>query len=228
MPAESNSNYIERARVYDRDAAAAYGRWYASLPEAQQKELSARGLDSYRVDPTKANDREEDAAEYSHCKISPAEFIEALPDELRELFGLNEEQAAGVAQLFGATLERMAKQQKAFLLGRIIGGLLQPGNVQLRIFGLAFAADLDQLNGLGSMEEAGKLCRPPVTRAAVSKAKIEWQDQLELPRGTHSKSPEARAKYSQKAKTDHWRHRKWKSKNPPNQPTNSARSASPS
>jgi hypothetical protein len=80
--------------------------------------------------------------------------------------------------------------------------------------GLAFACQLDVLNGLGTMGDAGKLVPKRVKilemgvgRAAISKEKQKFVKLLDLPKDAnpHGKSAAACEKYREDKLNNHWR-----------------------
>jgi hypothetical protein len=83
---------------------------------------------------------------------------EILADDL----GITLDQAKAVM----AMIERVRMEQTALALGRVVGWLLAGKHMQVRIYALAFAAGLDQLNGLHSQSEAAR--QLGVTRALIS------------------------------------------------------------
>lgn len=109
-----------------------------------------------------------------------------------------------------AILNWHARKAKSFIqshngevLRHLFSVILKPGNTALRFWSLAFAANLDTVQGRTMTSVAHDL---KVTRQAVSKLANEWCDLLELPRSRYMKSEKARKAYSVERKNNHWRH----------------------
>lgn len=112
---------------------------------------------------------------------------EILADEL----GITLEQADRVVDL----IERARMEQTALSLGRIIGWLLAGNNMQIRVYALAFAAGLDQLNGLHSQSEVARKLN--CTRALISHYVVSARDALGINIQKFRKSDTTRETYSE-------------------------------
>jgi hypothetical protein len=92
-----------------------------------------------------------------------------------------------------AMIDREKTEFAALTLGRMIGWVLMGGNVQVKIYALAFAAGLDQLNGLHSQSEAAK--KLGITRSLLSHYVISARDALGISVTKYRKSESSRATY---------------------------------
>jgi hypothetical protein len=133
------------------------------------------------------------------CIDSPAE-------ELAELLGLDLMTAQRVWD-WSQDRQRLAVlRERASLLGSIVGKLTEPTrNLRARVWALALAVGLDELNGTHSQAEvAGKL---GCTRALISHYVTAWADLLQIDVRKFRRSPEARKAYKESASRA-WRRRK--------------------
>ena len=69
-----------------------------------------------------------------------AELFDSLPEFLMEKMGLSKEQAGLVGEWHQSVAETHSRIYKAWLLNKLIGGLLNHENVKLAAGALAFAA----------------------------------------------------------------------------------------
>ena len=95
---------------------------------------------------------------------------EILADEL----GVTLEQANRIL----AIIEQHRQVAYATAMARAIGFVISGGNAVAKIYGLAFAAGLDQLNGLESQADAAR--RINVTRALLSHYVVSARDAMGL------------------------------------------------
>jgi len=226
------NDYTFRQKRENEAHEKAYDAWFASLSQEQQKKLRAAGglsksarLSKAFVEKTrrKKNDREEGSDETCDPADRPAASasfdiaaaVDTLADMLAEEHGISSEAAAAIAKWHTRNVEAEAISYKAFLFQRLIAGFIEPGNLRIRAAGLAFAANLAALNGIGTLREFAR--KNGVTPAAVSKEKRRWQKDLKLPPSPHGKSEEACQNYSHAQKSKHWRKTKCKIKKPSQQ-----------
>jgi hypothetical protein len=132
--------------------------------------------------------------------------LDGMPDELREQFGLSDEQARRVANWHSARVNADVQRQVALLFLRIIGFFLLPGNLLVRAHALAHAARMAVSNGFNSLRDSAKACG--VSVEAVRKVAWRWVEMLGLPPLEGAKSEAARKKYSEDKIHNHWRHQK--------------------
>jgi hypothetical protein len=186
---------------------AEYAKWLAGLNTAQRAELKRLGVFSadtsnqvYKVDC--------DPEAVGHRWITmDLAGLDGLPEKLAERFGLSLEKARGLVRWHGEILASEVERHRSFLFQRLIAGFLQTKNPKLAAAGLAFAAELNALNGLGSQAEYAR--QIGLSRAALSKMTKYWQDELNLKPSAFQKSEQACITYAEKGKSDHWRRRKF-------------------
>ena len=126
----------------------------------------------------------------------PADEIDKPDEIIADRFGLDLEQAADLIKL----IEQEKTRHLATALGGMIGYLLMGGNPMARIYGLAFAAGLDQLNGLKSQSEVAR--NLGVTRALLSHYVVAARDALDINITKFRKSDKARETYANIQKKD--------------------------
>ena len=140
------------------------------------------------------------------CRVDMAAETDTFGETLAESLGIDVEKANHLALWLEEEIEQRALSFRARDLNRISGVFIDSKNPKLFSAGLAFAANLASLNGLGTQAEYAR--RLGLTRAAMSKATKFWQRFLGLPPSPHMKSSQACEHYRKKAREDHWRRRK--------------------
>lgn len=227
------SDYLQRQAREDAAHEIQYAKWVKSLSLADREKLrkanpalsDAASLDKPYV--TKKRGRKDDSEESSQdpaesnaASFTPdiASAVDSLAEILAERFRISIEAAKQIAAWHKSTVESESIAYKAFLLQRMIAAFIEPGNLRLRAGGLAFAANLAALNGVGTLRDFA--ARINVSPAAVSKVKKWWQTELALPPSPHGKSREACANYSTAQKNKHWRYKKCKAIPSPSRPSN--------
>ncbi len=204
-------DYGERQGAMDAAYEGEFERWFSSLPPAEQDRLRAEGVSGPATDGDRVNGQNpmqtKDAAEkpQSSEEVDFAAAADTLADLLCEQFDLTEGQAAGIVDWHQAQLDSDALAFQATLFQRLIGAFLATSNPRVEAAGLAFAANLAALNGLGSMRQFSR--ETGISVATVSKSARRWRANLNLPRSPHMKSDAAAEKYSQVQKRNHWRRR---------------------
>jgi hypothetical protein len=93
-------------------------------------------------------------------------------------------------------------------ISRIVGFLIAAPNARLASYALAFAANLNALNGLGTQGDAAKAIG--VSATILSRRIEEVRTLLGLPRSAHQKGDPARLAAKKATSTNHWRNRKTK------------------
>ena len=101
-----------------------------------------------------------------------------------------------------AMIDREKTEFAALTLGRMIGWLLMGKHMQVRVYALAIAAGLDQLNGLPSQTEAAR--QLGVSRALISHYVVSAKDALGINVTKYRKADSTRETYR---KTQLDRHR---------------------
>jgi hypothetical protein len=93
-------------------------------------------------------------------------------------------------------------------ISRIVAFLIAAPNVKIAAYALAFAANLNALNGLGTQGEAAQklLVSPTILSRRIEEARLL----LNLPRSSHQKGDAARESAKRATSTNHWRKRKVK------------------
>lgn len=133
-----------------------------------------------------------------------AALIDSTADEIRERWHLPSPVAEEIAQWHDASLELASESAQSGAFARVIGVLLHVGgDMRVSVYGLAFACGLNRLLKWPTMSAAAEGLN--VTRAAISKRAIQWEDLLGLKRSAHMKSNEAREKYRAAQLKSHWR-----------------------
>lgn len=210
MPA-SPENESHRLSLH-RQATQAHADWLASMTPDERARLKALGLDRPSEDSTEVSGHSpyelQDFAESPQCRteIDVASFIDTPAEILAETYALTLAQADALILWCKAQTAAAIRSHEAHLLQVIVGGLLAAKNPKLSAAGLAFAANLSALNGLGSQSEYAK--DNSVSRSAISKIVKAWQRALGLRASAHQKSEKACAAYSTAATQSHWRKRK--------------------
>jgi hypothetical protein len=187
-----------------------YRAWIASLAPEDRADLERAGITGPDDDFSKVDSNpgfEDDPASTSLASCEPAEFVESERDELCEALDLSPAQASLVTAFVQAEVAKATAQSRQDDLQIVVSLLLETPNVRIAAAGLAFAADLAALNGLGSQNEYAE--KIGFSRSAISKSVRQWKSALGLRTNGHMKSDEAVEKYKHIAKTDHWRNKKF-------------------
>lgn len=202
-------DYQERAARMNQAAKSAHKEWVASLTPSQRRNLEKLGV----LDPAK--DRHEvgghsphqisDVAETSIARddTDPTATIDDPASLLADEFGLPLDVAEQLHAWHQQSCEAALRQREGDLLSIVIGGLISSKNIRISAAGLAFAAELDAVNGLGTQAAYARLLG--VTRSSISKSVKAWRRSLQLRRSSHQKSDEACQTYSEVGKKNHWR-----------------------
>ena len=135
-----------------------------------------------------------------------AAVVDTARDLLREHLGLSAELATKIDAWHKDRVKHENDQQRARLLFRMIGMLLMPGNVMLRVHALAHASRMSKEFELRSLRHSAEICN--VTVEAVRKVAWKWVALLGFPPLEGAKSEEAKRKYSEDKKSNHWRKQK--------------------
>ena len=134
-----------------------------------------------------------------------AALMDTTADYLQERWKLNRPIAEDLGAWIDAREELASESARSGALARVVGVLIHRGdNLKVSVYGLAFAVGMNRLLKWPTMTLAAEGLG--VTRAAVSKKAIQWEDLLGLKRSDHMKSEKAREKYSEAQKSNkHWR-----------------------
>jgi hypothetical protein len=129
---------------------------------------------------------------HDHAGATEPDMAAAIdkPDEiLADELGVSLAQARQILVI----IERYRREELATALGAVIGWMLSGGNVVAKIYGLAFAAGLHQLNGLHSQSEAAR--QLGVTRALLSHYVVAARDAIGIRVTKYRKSDASRESY---------------------------------
>jgi hypothetical protein len=133
-----------------------------------------------------------------------AALMDTTADYLQERWKLNKSTAGEMGAWIDAREELASESARSGALARVVGVLIHMGgDLKVSVYGLAFAVGMNRLLKWPTMTLAAEGLG--VTRAAVSKKAIQWEDLLGLKRSAHMKSEKAREKYSEAQKKNHWR-----------------------
>jgi hypothetical protein len=206
----SSAEAARRSQV--EQANAAWAPFLAGLTPAARRLLKKSRIAGPTKDTHKISGHSpaesRDAAELpqASCHIDLGE-IDTLEDKLCQDFGLGREEAASIARWHLGEVTAANQLSKARQIARLVGPLISEPNPKVSIAGLAYATNMNELNGLGSLRDYAKSIG--VSPEAVSKKKRQWESDLDLQPGPHSKSARARRALSEAQKTNHWRGRKY-------------------
>jgi hypothetical protein len=230
-PAPRTEEAAETARYEDfsarqsREARTEWETFLASRTPAQIAELKRLGITGFTDDrehigppdtnkpaPLTASDRPI-GRENLRVDVDFSARCDTRADEIAERWKITHDIAAQIAKDEAEMIEREVERRKAEQLQTIAAFMIAPGNARKRALGLAYVANLDALNGIGSQEMAGK--QTLSTRASINAEAIKWRDLFGLPQNGHMKADAARGTYSKdKASSNHWRRKKYHQKNP--------------
>lgn len=187
----------------------AYSAWTARMSPEEKLRAKALGVATHTDDDAEVGGHSPyattDLADSPLASIEPdfAEIIDTEADTMAEDFGISLVQANQILAWHKSISKDSLRRNLGHYLGVIVGGLLSSKNPKLSAAGLAFAAGLDSLNGLGCQREYAR--KNHLSPSAISKVVIAWQRSLELNPSAHQKSEDACNTYSEVGKARHWR-----------------------
>lgn len=205
-------DYESHRRRLQQEAEAAHRAWIRKLTPAQRAKLKSLGVLDPPDDSSEVGGhspwQEVDAAESPLAKVDfdPSESLDSAASLLAERFGIPEPTAAAILQWHTKATEDALIRRQSDLLAIVVGGLIASKNIKIASAGLAYAAQLDAVNGLGCQAEYARSLG--VSRSALSKSTRAWERDLGLQKSPHQKSAEACQTYSEIGKTNHWRTQK--------------------
>jgi hypothetical protein len=205
-------HYIEHTKRETKKYLDAYKEFESNLTPEERKLLGNAASPLVESAVTHGMSPIGDLAE-SAIATSPlnmGDHCDSLHENLAEQFKIPVAIAKKIAAWHLAVVEREGEERKAAVVARIAGAFLNASNVKLTSAGLAYAAGLNSLNGLGTMAEYAASIG--VSRQAVSKVAKQWQEELSLPNSSHMRDEEACKTYSAVQKTNHWRKKTCKKK----------------
>jgi len=204
-----SQQYDEFARSLHSRAQAAHRAWIPTLTPAAIKLLARSGSHEEPQDDSEVGGHSpyatSDIADSPSARVDVdfAASIDTPDQELAEQFGITPSQAKSILHWHNKELSRAIERHEGHFLGIIVGGLLSSKNPKLASAGLAFAAGLDALNGLGCQSEYAR--KTGLSASAVSKVVKAWQRSLNLRPSAHQKSEQACLTYAEVGKKRHWR-----------------------
>ena len=207
-----SARYEDHARRLQARATEEYSIWVSRMTPAERAQLAALGVESPPDDDTEVGGHSpyaaSDLAESPLARVETdmAGNIDTAEDELAERFSIPLELSHKILCWHDSAVKDSIRRHEAHFLGIIVGGLLSARNPKLAATGLAFAAGLDALNGLGCQREYAR--NNGLSVSAVSKVVKAWQRGLNLRPSAHQKSESACQTYSDVGKTRHWRNRR--------------------
>lgn len=202
----SDGTYDDHRQRQLAAARVSFTEWLNRLPAKQR--VLVKCIGAPEDDAEMANGRAKDVADLPIASYRPdiASLVDTLADEIAEKFKIQPDIVTLLANWMVFEIERQALSFRSNDINKIIGVFIDCQNPKLFSAGLAFAADLAALNGLGTQAAYARSIK--LSRAAVSKTTKMWQRLLNLRPSSHMKSEEACQSYSRKATTDHWRKHK--------------------
>jgi hypothetical protein len=204
-----SARYEDHARRLHRAAKDEHQRWLATLTAEERRFAEDVGLAESPEDNCEVGGHSpysvSDLADTPLAKleIDFAGMIDTAEETLAELFEVPIEIARKILTWHQQSLRKSIRRSESQFLHVIIGGLLSAKNPKLSAVGLAFAAGLDALNGLGSQRQYAR--QHGISPAAVSKVVKAWSRDLNLGPNAHQKSDAACETYSAVGKARHWR-----------------------
>ncbi len=182
--------YTAKQDLRDKEYVKAYKEWVADLPPVErEKLLEQKGL----LEPLVGHhvgghspDAKGDIAESSRAS--------------------SEDHAIGAEPELATSSDSQLSTHE--VISRIVGLLIAAPNVRLSAYALAFAANLNALNGLGTQGDAARAIG--VSATILSRRIEETRELLGLPRSAHQKGDPARLAAKKATSTNHWRNRKTK------------------
>lgn len=185
-----DDDYDRRRRALNAQYSEFYLQWWNSLSAEEKTKAREMGVDAPLVDTDRvsghAPGEDRDAAESNRAQVG---FVFA-------------------AEAGARTPSAEPTYDGLVTIQRVCGMLISEENPKISVAALAFALNLDALNGLGSLREyAAKI---GVSPEALSKKKREWEAELNIPPNAFSKTATAKAALSVAQQTKHWKKKLWK------------------
>ena len=206
------SSENSRSRM-QAEAAAAWQDWWKSMSKKEQEALIKNGTvalkngrpellrDSFEV-AGHAPHEERDAADLPrHSEGFNFSKLDALETQLAETFDLEPDTATRIARWHRQMIRQAKSGTSVTDLSRLAGSLIREDNPKVAVAGLAFALNMDALNGLGSIRAYARLIH--VSPEAISKKKRQWERELGLQPGPHGKTLASRRALSRSQQKNH-------------------------
>ena len=193
-PEQREDDYPRRAQAMHRQYTAEFIAWWDSMSPEERKQAEATGIDGPLPDSSRVSGH------------GPGEDRDAAESPLAKVGFTYPTGAAAPAAPSDAN--PWLNQDTMLIMQRVIGMLISSENAKVAVLALAFAMNLDALNGLGSLREAALAIG--LSPEAVSKKKREWERALDIPPNAFAKSPKAKLALSVAQQTKHWKKVNWK------------------
>lgn len=209
----SQNRYQAHADRMQREAEEAHKLWVSQMTKEQYEQAVQYGVidppkDSHKVGGHSPEQRKDlPDSPVASMETDMAAEIDRFPEILADRFGISLAAAQAIATWHGEIVDHTRIQHQAEIIQNIVAGLLSARNPKLSAAGLAFATQLDALNGLNQTEYA---TRNNISKSAVSKCTKGWQRALGINPSVHQKSESACESYQQTAKKAHWRNQIFK------------------
>ncbi len=204
-----STRYETHASRLQSEAKREHSIWIARMSPEERAQAKSLGVDSEPDDDSEVGGHSpwstNDIAESPLASITfdLADLIDTPAEQFAERYGLSVPQAARILRWHASIVQESLSLHLSQMLGIIVGGLLSAKNPKLSSAGLAFAASLDALNGLGCQREYA--IANGLSPSALSKVVKAWQRSLGLRPSVHQKSEDACTTYSEIGKSRHWR-----------------------
>jgi hypothetical protein len=210
-PCARASTFEDHARHLHARAKKAHAQWIANLSQEERAKLREMHLDAAPDDNHEVGGHSPfsltDIADSPLAKCEDnIQSIDSPEEKIADRFGITQSKAAAILQWHRREIDAAIKQEKAYYLQIIVGGLLASKNPKLNSAALAFATNLDALNGLPCQREYAR--QNHISPSAISKVVKAWEKSLDLAPSAHQKSKKACQVYSQVGKSRHCRGRK--------------------
>ncbi len=206
------NDYVERQAAHDRE----YSKAWEESPESFKIEAARAGIQVCPEDYDSPGVREyDDNFPTSAQTPDMADSLDKHIDYVIEKFGV---QHAGfikaVAEELKKPMQAEITRNQAEVLGRIAGYLIymesEKGNILARIHALLHSIPRFAIRaGFPSMRASAKVCK--VSPEWMRRKRDQWCILMGItPPAAGCKTPEAKKKYSENARTNHWRNQTYK------------------
>jgi len=196
---EGSAGYVSRQDQMNAAYRREYAEWIATMTPADIAALKKLGLHephaSHTVGGHAPTARGDIAESPRAATATPEPPVDPDPDT---------DPPPSAASSAAATREAIS---------RLVSLLLMSKNLRLDAYALAFAANLDALNGIGTQGEVAK--KLGLSATMVSRRTEHIRELLDLPYSPHQKGKTARTAASKALLKDHWRNRKTTTPTPP-------------
>jgi hypothetical protein len=192
---QPDDDYNRRAQAHHREYTAAWNQWWDSLTQDERDEATKLGLDEPLQDSSRASGH------------APGEDRDAAESPLARTGFDFKAVEAPVSAAAPNTSNAWLHSDVAVTMQRVVGMLISSDNAKVSVIALAFAMNLDALNGLGSIREAAR--KIGLSPEALSKKKREWERELDIPPNAFAKSDAAKRALSIAQQTKHWKNARW-------------------